>query len=249
MQEEFKPPLGKSIPRRIPLDGENPTADDPRALDFATLARRASVEHEHYCQGLPNHTRYAYDIFRRAFVEHDDLAWQYIYDRYRMLVTSWVQRTSAFASSSENSEYFVNAAFLRLIRAITPDKFANFQTLPSLLNYLQCCATSVVLDDVRAWSWTKILPEEAMSAKQEVQSDDVLATINAMELWQSIERLLHDETEHEVMYRSFVLWMRPAEIYAARPDLFASVNDVYVVKRNVIERLRSNPLLRQLYTQ
>jgi hypothetical protein len=39
--------------------------------------------------------------------------------------------------------------------------------------------------------------------------------------------------------------MKPGEICDQRPDLFASVGDVYNVKRNVLSRLSRNPDLRR----
>ena len=38
--------------------------------------------------------------------------------------------------------------------------------------------------------------------------------------------------------------LKPAEIFQRHPHLFASVDDVYRIKRNVLERLRRNANIR-----
>jgi hypothetical protein len=50
-----------------------------------------------------------------------------------------------------------------------------------------------------------------------------------------------------VLFNSFVLGMKPNDIYTRRTDLFSSVNDVYNVKRNVLGRLSRNQDLRQQF--
>jgi hypothetical protein len=47
------------------------------------------------------------------------------------------------------------------------------------------------------------------------------------------------------VYLSFVLDLKPGEIQERHPELFASVDDVYRIKRNVVERLRRSPQIRE----
>jgi hypothetical protein len=44
-----------------------------------------------------------------------------------------------------------------------------------------------------------------------------------------------------VAFLSFARDLKPAEIASRHTALFASVADVYRIKRNIIERLRRNP--------
>jgi hypothetical protein len=109
-------------------------------------------------------TRYSYELFRRALVDRNESAWEQLYQHYCGLVEGWIRRSGAFISSGESSEYFVVGAFTKFWRAIGPERFFAFPTLASLLQYLQLCATSVVIDSVRAQSWSEMLPEEAISS-------------------------------------------------------------------------------------
>jgi hypothetical protein len=223
---------------------------DIARMDLAALERHCVVESERFYRGHPHDTRFAYELFRRALVERDEIAWEYVYNHYRGLVESWVRRSGAFTSSGETSEYFVISAFTRFWQAVTAERFDSFASLAALLHYLQLCAGCVVIDSVRAQSWAEMMPEEALIfAKGTSVSPDeeAMERVSRAEFWDYINELLNDEAERVVLHSSFVLGMKPGDIYTRRPDLFASVNDVYNVKRNILGRLSRNHELRERF--
>jgi hypothetical protein len=236
---------------------QQPTARDsrpvdslvPEQLEIGTLIRRCVVESERFYRGQPHDTRFAYELFRRALVERDEVAWEHVYTHYSSLVESWIRRSGALAGSGESSEYFVTLAFTRFWRAIGPDRFAAFPTLPSLLHYLQLCAGCVVIDSVRAQSWSEMLPEEAIPFDRNVWTspdEEAMERVNRQEFWSYIDSQLNDEAERAVVFDFFVLGMKPGDIYDRRQDLFSSIKDVYNVKRNVLGRLSRNSDLRRM---
>jgi hypothetical protein len=221
----------------------------PTQMEIGALLRRCVVESERFYRGQSHDTRFAYELFRRALVERDELAWEHIYNHYGSLVESWVRRSGAFVGSGESSEFFVGLAFTRFWRAITPERFESFPTLPSLLHYLQLCAGCVVIDSVRAQSWVEMLPEEAIPldrAPQESPDEEAMERVNRQEFWSYINTQLNDEAERVVVYDFFVMGMKPGDIYDHRQDLFSNVKDVYNVKRNVLGRLSRNNELRRM---
>jgi hypothetical protein len=221
---------------------------DPAALDLAVLVKRCLLESERFYRGLQHDTRFAYELFRRALVDKNEIAWEYIYTHYSPLIESWVRRSGAFASSGESGEYFVVAAFTRFWRSVSP-RFEQFPTLAALLHYLQLCAGSVVIDSVRAQSWAEMLPEEAIPhghAFQVSPDEEAMEQVMCEEFWRYIDTQLNTEAERVVVFRSFVLGMKPCDIYNRHHDLFGSINDVYNVKRNVLGRLSRNPELRRM---
>ncbi|GAB4112168.1 MAG: sigma-70 family RNA polymerase sigma factor [Roseiflexaceae bacterium] len=225
-------------------------AADILRMELVLLERHCAIESERFYRGHAHDTRFAYELFRRALVERDQLAWEYIFNHYRGLVESWVRRSGAFASSGETSEFFVVSAFTRFWQAVGPERFESFNSLAALLHYLQLCASCVVIDSVRAQSWAEVMPEEALVyAKHPLISPDeeAMDRVDRAEFWEYINALLNDEAERIVLHSSFVLGMKPADIYQRRPDLFASVNDVYNVKRNILGRLSRNQELRQRF--
>jgi hypothetical protein len=221
----------------------------PSQLDIGVLVRRCVLESERFYRGQPHDTRFAYELFRRALVEHSEQAWEHIYQHYSCLVESWVRRSGAFVGSGESSEYFVGLAFTRFWRAITPERFAAFPTFPSLLHYLQLCSGCVVIDSVRAQSWAEMLPEEAVPfdrAPQASPDEEALERVSRQEFWSYIDAQLNDEAERVVVFDFFVRGLKPGDIYDRRRDLFANVREVYNVKRNVLGRLSRNPDLRRM---
>jgi DNA-directed RNA polymerase specialized sigma24 family protein len=241
-----------SAPARHRAARELEPSVDPAALaqmDLATLVRRCAAESERFYRGQQHDTCFSYELFRRALVLRDEAAWEQLYHHYSSLVEGWTRRSGAFTSSGESSEYFVVGAFTKFWRAITPERFAAFPTLASLLQYLQLCATSVVIDSVRAQSWSEMLPEETISPHHGPQTspdEEAMSRVDREEFWRFINEQLNSECERVVVYCSFVLGLTPRAIYAKRGELFSSVNDVYNVKRNVLGRLSRNQQLRQL---
>ncbi len=223
---------------------------DPRPMSLPVLVCHCAAESEHFYRGRSHDTRFAYELFRRALVERDELAWEHIYTHYSPLVEGWVRRSGAFASCGESSEFFVGAAFTKFWRAMSPERFATFPTLAALLQYLQLCTSSVVIDSVRAQSWAEMVSDEALPVGQQplVSPDEqALDRVQRAEFWRMINMLLNDDAERAVVIGSFVLGLKPGEIYDDRPDLFGSIGDVYNVKRNVLSRLsRSSELRRRL---
>jgi DNA-directed RNA polymerase specialized sigma24 family protein len=182
-------------------------------------------------------------------VERNEQAWEQLYLHYSGLVEGWIRRSGAFNSSGESSEYFVVGAFTKFWRALSPERFASFPTLASLLQYLQLCATSVVIDSVRAQSWSEMLPEETITPNHGPQTspdEEAVSRVDRQEFWRFIDAQLNNEVERVVVYCSFVIGLTPRAIYAKRSELFSSVNDVYNIKRNVLGRLSRNTQLRQM---
>jgi hypothetical protein len=218
-------------------------------MDLATLQRHCRIESERFFRGQPHDTRFAYELFRRALVERCDAAWEYLFHQYRALVESWVRRSSAFSSTGESSEYFVGSVFARFWQAITPERFAAFPTLGSLLHYLHLCATCVVIDCARAQSWAEIVPDNRARVRDQVldaPDEEAINRVTREEFWRSIDALLMCDAERFVLYHSFIMGRKPGEIYKMRRDLFGSVAEVYNVKRNILGRLSRNRELRRL---
>jgi hypothetical protein len=244
-------PRAHPVPRirHEPASQALPEGTAPQQLETEALRGRCLVESERFYRGQPHDTRYAHELFRRALVERCEQAWECLYDLYRPLVESWVRRSGAFMGSGESSEYFVGPAFTRFWQAVTPERFASFQSLAALLHYLQLCSGCAVIDSVRAQSWAEMLPEEALPSTQEgvvSPDEEALDRIGREEFWRFIDSQLTGEAERAVLYDSYVMGLKPGDILNRHRGLFASISDVYNVKRNVLGRLSRNNALRQL---
>ena len=59
------------------------------------------------------------------------------------------------------------------------------------------------------------------------------------------KRALHDEKERLIIYGSFVLALRPRGLYNQSQIMFSDVDEVYLIKQNVLARFRHNPEFRK----
>ena len=65
------------------------------------------------------------------------------------------------------------------------------------------------------------------------------------ELWRQVGALLHDGKERRLVYGAFVLGLKPREIRDRWPRSFRDVDEVYLVKQNVLARLRRSDEMRK----
>lgn len=220
-------------------------------LTLAGIAHRCAQETELFFQRKSYDPRFCFELFRRAIMERNQRAWELVYAQYRSLVAGWVERHSAFPTSGEEAQYFINRAFEKMWVAVTPDRFSRFPDLKSLLRYLQMCVHSVVLDQVRVAEQAEVGAEaDIASVEGEVGDatleDQALARVQGQELWDQINQRLHNNKERRVVYGSFVLALKPREIYAEAKDTFSDVREVYRIKENALARLRRDSELKKL---
>jgi hypothetical protein len=228
------------------------------------LAAACQRETDRFRRSQPSCDEFCFELFRRAICDRDADAWEAILFQYRGMVLTWVQRHGG--ADVQDADYWINRTFDRFWTAVRPDRFSLFEGLPRVLKYLQMCAATAVMDGLRA---QRAMPHESLDRLFETRPGElsqplaegeapfsqgqatgdaeasVVDRLAGQELWQAIVREVPDEGERTVLYCSFALGMKPAEIAQRRPDLFPGVPDVYRVKRNVLERLRRNPSIRR----
>jgi hypothetical protein len=211
-------------------------------LSVVELARRCREETLRFLGGQDRDDSYCFEIFQRAVVKRDDMAWEAILNQYRGIVLAYVGQHTAAAMLRESDDYWINRAFQRFWSAVGPERFAAFPDLPALLKYLKLCVHSVLMDEIRARRAESSLDEIPENTPARTSAErSVLGRLSGEQLWAAVVRELQDEAEQKVAYLSFARDMKPAEIAARHTSLFASVADVYRIKRNIIERLRRNP--------
>ena len=247
--------LSQSLGSQSGIRGQGDSGErtpQPELLSINELAHCCSQETNKFLKQNVSDDRFCLELFRRAIVNRDDAAWVCIYQQYAPLVLTWVtQRQSATPLlEQEGSAPLVNAAFAKFSQALTPAKMGNFDSLAAILKYLKMCVQSVVADEVRARQ-VRQYEETLELIEQEPASDDpaddVISSISAQGLWQIIQEELNSEDERLLIYLAYVQGMKPAEISNLHRQFFPTVEDVYRIKRNVLERLRRNKRLQLLF--
>jgi hypothetical protein len=216
-------------------------------LGVAELGRRCQEETLRFLRAEAHDDAFCFELFRLAVAQRDHAAWEAIITQYRGIVLSFVSQHSASRHLRETDEFWVNRAFQRFWMALTPERFARFPDLPALLKYLKMCVHSVLMDELRARRVGALRSLEEVPPTAPADTDAEQAAVGAVsrqQLWQVIVRELNDEAERRVAFLSFARDLKPADIQQRHPELYASVADVYRVKRNLLERLRRNPEVR-----
>jgi len=228
-----------------------PNETDPRLLTLVDIVQRCTQETELFFQRQDHDSRYCFELFRRAILEHDQSAWEMIHVQYQSLVSGWIQRHPAFESSGEEIQYFVNRAFEKIWVALTPDKFNRFADLRPLLLYLKMCVHSVIVDHNRlaeqfVWNTQSEEPVPESIAYEAVLEDQAMEQVSRQQFWEWINSQLHDEKERVVIHGSFVLALKPRELYDRAQLMFTDVDEVYRIKQNVLARFRRNPEFKKI---
>jgi DNA-directed RNA polymerase specialized sigma24 family protein len=196
-----------------------------------------------------SHEPFCFELFRRAIVEGCSLSWTFLHNQYYSLVRYWVSRRTP--PDPDAIDDLTQEAFTAFWRFYTPDKLAEAGRLGNVLAYMKSCAASVVAQERRkADGRVPTTPgsEWVVDACVSVRSAEAsaLREMNAKDLWTVIEAACNDEREQLVARLVFKLDLKPRDIAARFPKLFPDVSEVYRVKRNLLDRLRRDPILRRI---
>lgn len=221
-------------------------------LSVNDLARCCTEETNKFLRQNASNDRYCLELFRRAIVRRDDDAWACLYQQYAPLVLTWVNQHQSVSSllGQDGGAPLVNAAFAKFAQALTPAKMENFESLAAILKYLKMCVHSVIADEIRsrqARQYEETLDAIEQEPSTEDPAEDVISGMSIQSLWQIIQEELNGEDERLLIYLAYVQGMKPAEICAQQRRYFPSVEDVYRIKRNVLERLRRNRRLQAMF--
>jgi hypothetical protein len=217
-----------SIPRQ---------AASPR-LSMDELVRRARIEMASYRRNQTHDDRYAFEIFRRSVVENDGAGWRVLLWLYGPQVAAWCSRASNH--QQQNLDDLTARTWERFWRTYTAEKLARAHGLAGVLRYLKLCAVSVVMDASRRHSLSASLdqiPDFHVDGSP-TPADLAIDGVAQQSFWQIVQSRLRDDAERVLIYLRYVMGCRPADIHVQRPDLFPSIQDVYRVTRNVLDRLR-----------
>jgi len=212
------------------------------------LTYHCQEQSQRFFQRLEFNPRYCFEIFRRAFVHKNNLAWDRIYRQYRMMVLAWINRHPAIHTLDEEAEYFLNRAFEKMWLGISPEKFLAFADLKSLLRYLQMCVHSVIMDHIRKNRRLDLELDDQVTTEteklhnshQHADSVEVLVEnrMHAVELWENLRDRLNTQQELVAAKGTFVLALKPRQVLEEFPGVFKTVDEVYRTKENLLARLR-----------
>jgi len=229
-----------AVPQSVPPEKLSPESSVPTSalstMSVSVLAEQCIREFGKYRKGEPSDDRYGLELFRRAVIQQDQLAWEWLQRCYSQLVLSWIRRhpkrEAAYRLDSEKN--YVAQAFARFWLATTHNQKLEFGTLAAALQYLRASLNGVIIDTLRAYSRSKEAPLPEPGTPGEPLVEDA---IDYGELWSLLRDMFPGEQEQRLIYLSFYCGLKPREIVRYRSQKFSDVQKVYRLRRNIYERL------------
>jgi hypothetical protein len=191
------------------------------------------------------------ELFRRAIVERDHAAWHAVVELYRGVLATQTRKRAVRGLVAEDDGFCIDRAFQRFWAAtrVGGNRTKQFGDLASVLKYLQMCLASVLLDEARARRRAAWVSLDDLGTETPVggdPSEQVVSRLAQRELWNIVDDALKEPNERLIARLSFVGGLSPREILARHPERFTDVFHVYRSKRNMIERLRRSPSIREI---
>ncbi|MBV7332112.1 hypothetical protein KFU94_28555 [Chloroflexi bacterium TSY] len=219
-------------------------------LPLEQIAQKCAEATEHFFHNRAHDDCYCFEIFRRAFVDGNQRAWELVFSQYRTLMTSWVQAHSQFVRCGEEEQYFVNGALMNMAKACTGEKFGRFPNLPALLSYLKSCVHTAIYNYVRDRSGPQLVElPDSLTSRADSPEREVVTQTQREECWRLINVRLQNERERLVLEHCFIFGLKPRKIYDLYPNKFANVREIYRMKRNILDRLSRDPDLKKFYAE
>jgi DNA-directed RNA polymerase specialized sigma24 family protein len=215
------------------------------ALSLAEIVEgcRDEIARFHRCGSARS---YGMELFRRAIIVKDAAAWDAIIELYDGLVRSWCRRSGA--SEHDDINELVQIVWVKFWQNFTSDKLQRAAQFPQVLIYLKLCSRSAVLDAKRRQAATLLPDDDQAGADPSPPPDERFVDgEQRASFWMLVEGHLHDDLERLLLWLIYDQGLRPAEVHARHPDLFPTAADVYRISRNVLDRLRRSPGLRDWF--
>lgn len=213
-----------------------PTASE---MSAAALAERVTQEIGAYRRGEVYDAQFGLELFRRATVQYDQDAWVYLQQCFGQLVLGWLHRHPGWSTASqlESEENYIALAFERFWQATAYHQQLDFSTLASALEYLRVSLNSTVLDTLRNHQRSREIPLPEPGSPEEPSVED---TIEVGELWQLLQKLFPNEREQRLIYLLYQCGLKPREIVRRCPRAFSDIQEIYRLRRKIVERLLRN---------
>jgi len=210
----------------------------PCDMSLAMLEKHCMMEIDRYYHDALCNELYGVELFRRATLMHDPLAWEALQRCFSGIARSWLRRHPRWemACAIDSEENYVAQAFTRLWYASTKNEHLQFQTLSSALGYLRASLNGTIMDTLRSYS----RPKE-MAWPETEQTEVVLDELDeSEELWGIICSMLSNEREIRLAYLHFRCGLKAREILQFCPQEFKDAQEIYSIRRNMFKRLMRN---------
>lgn len=209
------------------------------ALSNAALAEQCLLQLDAYRRGELCDGSYGLELFRRATVEGDVEAWEWVLRCFGEIVLAWLRRhpSRAAACRLDSEENFVALTFERFWRATTVTQQITFRTLAAALQYLRASLHGAILDTLRAYARPQEAPLPEPGEPGEPFAEE---PAEASEVWAVLQTMLPMWRERRLAYLLYHCGLKPREIVRFCPQEWNDVQEIYHLRRTILDRLMRN---------
>ncbi|GCF11444.1 hypothetical protein [Dictyobacter arantiisoli] len=207
-------------------------------MSLLALTEYSLLEMARYRRKEVSDDRYCLEILRRAVVLRDNEAWMVLRKQFNDTARLWLGGHShrERALRYETEQTYIDDSFRRFWQAASDQKL-SFVTVGSALRYLKLCLHCAIMDTLRAFARANVerIPDYGHPDEPLVEDH-----YDEGELWEAIKSVLPGKREQRVAYLHFHCNLKPREIMRYCPGEFQSEEELYRLKRNIMERILRN---------
>ena len=210
-----------------------------REMSIPAIAAQCLKEIDHYRRGELYMDTYGVELLRRATVANDQEAWACVQHCLSEVVRGWLHRhpKRAIACRLESEEHYIAQAFERFWQATALTPRVEFSRLSAALLYLRACLNGIILDTLRA----STRPREISRPEVGEQGEPLLEELTpSSEVWEMLQTVLSDEREQRLAYLLYRCGLGPREIGRFCPQEWGVVQEIYRLRRAILERFLSD---------
>ncbi len=200
------------------------------------LAAQCLRELDHYRRGEPCTDAYGLELLHRATFQDNQEAWTWVQHCFGVMVRGWLRRhpQRKVACRLESEETYVAQTFERFWQATAFNQRVEFSTLAAALQYLRASLNGAILDMLRVYARPR---EVSLPGPGEPLVED---NTNNSEVWESLHMILTNQREQRVAYLLFHCGLGPREIVRFCPQEWSDIQEIYRLRRAIMERVLRN---------
>jgi len=224
-------------PKSLSAEGSSPTSflSNPLCseMNISVLTACCLRELDHDRRGEPCTNIYGIELFRRATIQGNREAWESVYHCFGGLVRDWLRGHPGrdTACRLESEEHYIAQAFERFWQATASYQRVEFSRLSVALLYLRASLHGAILDRLRAYERPRGVSRPVPGEARVEDSTDNCET------WNILKTILSNPREQRLAYLLFHCGLGPREIVHYCPQEWSSVQEIYRLRCNIVERL------------
>jgi DNA-directed RNA polymerase specialized sigma24 family protein len=225
------PPVSSS-----PLNPESRGTE--RALSVSALVEQCRWEIGAYRRGEPSNEAFGLELLHRAIVQGNQDAWAGLQQCFDETMRCWLHSHPhrEVACRLESEDAYVALALERFWQATTRQQLV-FKTLGAALTYLRASLHGAILDTLRTYSRPRevALPEPGEAGEPQVEDQ-----VAGLQVWEALQAILPNKREQRLAYLLYHCGLKPREIVRFCPQEWSDVQEIYRLRRNIMERALRN---------